>query len=82
MIPQEAVDLVVTTQDVYTVNHANEWIEIFGPFFTIQITNQGVGVAFKWPVGETIASVSTVQCELSTLECSRIMNEVNRRLIS
>jgi len=89
MTPQEAVDLVVTTKEVCTQMHEvgseEEWIEVYGFNWSLAMTRKGHGIGYRWPTGsnqEEATEAGTIQqCELTDLECSRIMNEVNRRLI-
>ena len=84
MIPQDAVDLVVTS-DIFTTSH-DTWVEVNGAFFKIEIVRKTAsGVCWKWPVGKTFDDATddgTAQyVELSTLECTRILNEIKRRLV-
>lgn len=86
MTPQEAVDAVSTGVGLYTINHDDAWLEVCGPGLNVLISPPGVGVAYRWPPALTQSEAKLnawlEQCELSVLECSRIMNEVNRRLTS
>lgn len=84
MTPQEAVDAVVLGENLKTINHADLWCEILGPGLNILINHTGVGVAYSWPPAITKEEAKLnswlEQCELSTLECTRIMREVTQRL--
>lgn len=86
LTPQEAVDAVTTGKDLRTINHDGEWLEVFGPGLRILMNKTAHGVAYGWPPVLTYDAAKLngwlEQCELSPLECSRIMNEVNRRLIA
>lgn len=84
MTPQEAVDAVTLGQGLSVINHANNWCEVVGPGLNILINGTGVGIAYRWPPalsqGDAKLNNWIEFCELSTLECTRILREVNLRI--